>query len=82
MCLPHRHGVQDEMAKPPNVIQMGVRRMRVVELRVASCELRVASCELRVASCELQTDKIKILMINTNTKEHLRHVSAWEYPRL
>ena len=68
MCLPHRHGVQDEMAKPPNVIQMGVRRMRVVELRVASCEL--------------QTDKIKILMINTNTKEHLRHVSAWEYPRL
>ena len=38
----------------------GVGRMRVVELRVASCELqlqlRVASCELqlRVASCELR----------------------------
>ena len=56
----------------------GLRRMRVVELRVASCELQlrvaVASCELRVASCscelrvavascELQTDKIKIFLI-------------------
>ena len=43
----------------------GVRRMRAVELRVASCELRVASCELQVASCELQllvakTRKMKI----------------------
>ena len=46
----------------------GLRRMRVVELRVASCscelQLRVASCscELR-CSCELQTDKIKIFLI-------------------
>ena len=35
-------------------LQMGLQRMRVVGLRVASCELRVASCELRVASCELR----------------------------
>ena len=32
---------------------MGVGRMRVVELRVASCQLPVASCQLPVASGEL-----------------------------
>ena len=32
----------------------GVGRMRVVELRVASCELRVASCEWGVVSCQLR----------------------------
>ena len=53
----------------------GVRRMRAVELRVASCScelrVRVASCELRVASCELRVASCELRATSYEFKENI-----------